>query len=100
MWKFFACHVLRNHTYEVRVQQGRVFLECSGCSRRTQGWNLINGSTARAGHALRLLLDESAMIRARPRSGLQARRALQPRVARDYSGRFAPRTEFRLHLES
>ena len=99
MWKFFACHVLRNHTYEVRVQQGRVFLECSACSRRTQGWNLIKGSTTTARHALRLLLDESAMAQARPRRGLQARRALQPRVARDYSERFTPRTELRLHLE-
>jgi hypothetical protein len=92
MWKYFAC-LRGNHVYHVRVQPGRVFVECGCCGRRSHGWNLAAQSTTRAKQTLRLLLDESAAAATR------AVVASRPRESPLRSARLASSTEFRLHLE-
>ena len=92
MLKYFAC-LRGKHTYHVRVQPGRVFLECTCCSRRSPGWNLTAGSTTKAGEAFRLLLEESAIAETAPVD------APQPCDSRDCSEYLPAPNEFRLHLE-
>jgi hypothetical protein len=92
MWKYFAC-LRGNHIYHVRVQPGRVFVECGCCGHRSHGWNLTARSTAKAKPTLRLLLDESATAATR------AVVASRPRESHAHSARLAASSEFRLHLE-
>jgi hypothetical protein len=62
MWRQLVCLVRRSHHDLVRQADGQLFLECTRCKRRTQGWTLV-GEPKRPGvTALRLLLDESADV--------------------------------------
>ena len=92
MWKYFAC-LRGNHIYHVRVQPGRVFVECGCCGHRSHGWNLTARSTTKVKPTLRLLLDESAT------SATRAVVASRPREGHSRSPRLAASNEFRLHLE-
>jgi hypothetical protein len=62
MWKRFLCHVLRrgNHAYKLRMEHNAMFLECSHCGRRSEGWNWSPGYAQRGIVPLRLQLDEFA----------------------------------------
>jgi hypothetical protein len=91
MWKFFSC-LRGTHTYQVRVQPGQVFLECTCCRRRTRGWNLAAVSNRKAPETFRLLLDESV--------GARRAEARQPSASGARSALLSASAEFRLHLES
>jgi hypothetical protein len=62
MWKRFLCQVLRrgNHAYKLRMEHNAMFLECSHCGRRSEGWNWSPGYAQRGLAPLRLQLDELA----------------------------------------
>jgi hypothetical protein len=62
LWRRLLCVFRRSHHDLVRQADGQLFLECTRCRRRTQGWTLIGAPRRPPATALRLLLDESADV--------------------------------------
>jgi hypothetical protein len=62
MWRQLLCLIRRSHHDLVRQADGQLFLECTRCKRRTEGWMLVGVPKPPAATALRLLLDESADV--------------------------------------
>jgi hypothetical protein len=86
MWKRFLCQVLRrgNHAYKLRMERNAMFLECSHCGRRSEGWNWSPGYVQRGIMPLRLRLDELAttnhVVRAPDEWDVPYRPPSQPRL--------------------
>jgi hypothetical protein len=40
MWDWLNCVVLFRHEYGIRCEDGSMFLKCTRCGHRSQGWNV------------------------------------------------------------
>ena len=39
MWSFISCYLV-GHDYSICCEAGAIFLRCTTCGRRSQGWDL------------------------------------------------------------
>src|SRR5215208_2321124 len=59
MWKFVRCRLFRGHDFQMRRDPGALFLQCTHCGRRSEGWQLPEPRMKRSREPLRLLLAET-----------------------------------------
>jgi len=59
MWKFFRCRLFRGHDFQLRRDPGALFLQCTRCGQRSEGWQLPEPRMKRSREPLRLLLAET-----------------------------------------
>lgn len=52
MWSWICCYVT-GHDYTVSCDSGAMFLKCSVCGRRSQGWVVHPGQTHSHVHSTR-----------------------------------------------
>jgi hypothetical protein len=39
MWTWISCYII-GHDYSITCQSGAIYLRCTNCGRRSQGWDL------------------------------------------------------------
>lgn len=93
MWVRLNCFLRRRHLYRLRLNKGRMYMECADCGHRSQGWEM--GPKARpltpkrpTRSDLRIWLDDTVATSAIEPS---------PESLRDPA---PPRGELRLRLDS
>lgn len=59
MWKFVRCRLLRGHDFQLRRDPGALYLQCTHCGRRSEGWQLPEPRMKRSSDPLRLLLADA-----------------------------------------
>jgi|KBSSwiStaDraftv2_1062776.scaffolds.fasta_scaffold01412_18 hypothetical protein len=59
MWKFLKCRLFRGHDFQLRRDPGALFLQCTHCGQRSEGWQLPEPRLKRSREPLRLLFAET-----------------------------------------
>jgi hypothetical protein len=59
MWRFVRCRLLRGHDFQLRRDPGALYLQCTHCGQRSEGWQLPEPRLKRSREPLRLLFAET-----------------------------------------
>jgi hypothetical protein len=49
MWYWISCYLI-GHDYSICCESGAMFLRCTNCGRRSQGWDVVHTEHAQLAH--------------------------------------------------